>query len=186
MKGRRQIITYSLGFRVGKCNNNQLNMPNNKAHMLGGVNHRIYTQTLEILRYLLWIVIRIARNCLFWTDKSIVCTLKVKLMFSHFYLILTIKLLLWTLQIKKVKLFVCFAHENKRGNRYPKIKSGNKVRYQKLKRNWTCTGKSFSEALILASTNPQYIFFQAGTLKKVGCHTYKWEKNQASTLKKSG
>ena len=107
MKGRRQIITYSLGFRVGKCNNNQLNMPNNKAHMLGGVNHRIYTQTLEILCYLLWIVIRIARNCLFWTGKSICSTLKVKLMLSHFYLVLTIKLLL-----QKVKLFVCFEQVN--------------------------------------------------------------------------
>ena len=29
------------------------------------------------------------------------------------------------------------------------------------------------------------IFFQAGTLKKVGCHTYESEINQASTLKKS-
>ena len=29
-------------------------------------------------------------------------------------------------------------------------------------------------------------FFQAGTLKKVVCHAYKSEKNQASALKKSG
>ena len=28
-------------------------------------------------------------------------------------------------------------------------------------------------------------FFQAGTLKIVGCHTYKSEKNQVSTQKKS-
>ena len=27
-------------------------------------------------------------------------------------------------------------------------------------------------------------FFQGGSLKKVGCHTYKSEKNQVSTLKK--
>ena len=29
-------------------------------------------------------------------------------------------------------------------------------------------------------------FFQGGSLKKVGCHTYKSEKMHVSTLKKSG